>query len=128
MTIRADGEDLSFVTVRVEDAEGNLVPGADNLVRFTVEGAGRVAAVDNGDPASLEPFQAKERKAFSGLALLVVRSNRGGLGRHSHPGHVGRPGLGRRHPAGGVNRRRGRVPIRGLASLEAACRRAWRRA
>ena len=61
----------------VEDAEGNLVPGADNLVRFAVEGAGRIAAVDNGNPASLEPFQAKERKAFSGLALLVVRSNRG---------------------------------------------------
>ena len=65
------------MTVRVEDAQGNLVPGADNLVRFAVEGAGRIAAVDNGNPASLEPFQAKERKAFSGLALLVVRSNRG---------------------------------------------------
>ena len=76
-TLHADGEDLSFVTVRIEDAEGNLVPGADNLVRFAVEGAGRVAAVDNGNAASLEPFQAKERKAFAGLALLVVRSNRG---------------------------------------------------
>ena len=76
-TIRADGEDLSFVTVRIEDADGNLVPGADNLVRFAVEGAGRIAAVDNGNAASLEPFQARERKAFSGLALLVVRSNRG---------------------------------------------------
>jgi len=53
------------------------VPGADNLVRFAVQGAGRIAAVDNGNAASLEPFQAKERKAFSGLALLVVRSNRG---------------------------------------------------
>ena len=76
-TLHADGEDLAFVTVRIEDAEGNLVPDAENLVRFAVEGAGRVAAVDNGNPASLEPFQAKERKAFSGLALLVVRSNRG---------------------------------------------------
>jgi beta-galactosidase len=75
--IRADGEDLSFLTVRVEDAEGNLVPGADNLVRFTVEGAGRIAAVDNGNAASLEPFQADHRKAFNGLALLVVRSKRG---------------------------------------------------
>jgi beta-galactosidase len=56
--IRADGEDFSFVTVRVEDADGNFVFGADNLVRFTVEGAGRIAAVDNGNAASLEPFQA----------------------------------------------------------------------
>jgi beta-galactosidase len=75
--IRADGEDLAFVTVRIEDASGTLVPDADNLVRFSVQGAGRVAGVDNGDPASLESFQARERKAFSGLALLIVRSNRG---------------------------------------------------
>jgi beta-galactosidase len=74
--LRADGEDLSFVTVRIEDAAGNLVPGAENLVRFTVSGAGRIAAVDNGNPASLEPFQADRRKAFSGLALLVVRTTR----------------------------------------------------
>ena len=78
--IRADGEDLSFVTVRIEDADGNLVPGADNLVRFTVEGAGLIAAVDNGNAASLEPFQADRRQAFSGLALLVVRSKRGEAG------------------------------------------------
>jgi beta-galactosidase len=75
--IRADGEDLSFVTVRIEDANGNLVPDADNLVRFAVEGAGRIAAVDNGNAASLEPFQAEHRKAFNGLALLVLRSKRG---------------------------------------------------
>jgi beta-galactosidase len=75
--IRADGEDLSFVTVRVEDAEGNLVPGADNLVRFAVGGAGRIAAVDNGNAATVEPFQADHRQAFDGLALLVVRSVRG---------------------------------------------------
>ncbi len=78
--IRADGEDLSFLTVRIEDADGNLVPGADNLVRFAVEGAGRIAAVDNGNAASLEPFQADHRKAFGGLALLVVRSKRGEAG------------------------------------------------
>ena len=74
--IRADGEDLSFVTVRVEDGDGNLVPGADNLVKFAVEGPGRIAAVDNGNAASLEPFQADQRRAFSGLALLIVRSKR----------------------------------------------------
>jgi beta-galactosidase len=76
-TIHADGEDLSFVTVRVEDKDGNLCPAADNLVRFHVEGAGRIAAVDNGNAATVEPFQADRRKAFSGMALLVVRSKRG---------------------------------------------------
>ncbi|HEX8984532.1 MAG TPA: DUF4982 domain-containing protein, partial [Bryobacteraceae bacterium] len=72
--IRADGDDLSFVTVRIEDKDGNLCPAADNLVRFNVAGAGEVAAVDNGNAASVEPFQADYRKAFSGMALLVVRS------------------------------------------------------
>jgi len=79
--IRADGEDLSFVTVRIEDKDGTLVPEADNLVRFKVEGPGRIVAVDNGSPASLEPFQGDRRKAFSGLALVVVRSHRGEAGK-----------------------------------------------
>jgi beta-galactosidase len=75
--IHADGEDLSYVTVRVEDKDGNLCPLAGNLVRFKVEGAGRIAAVDNGNAATVEPFQADYRKAFSGLCLLIVRSQRG---------------------------------------------------
>jgi len=79
--IAADGEDLALVTVRIEDRDGNLCPLADNLVRFEVEGAGRVAAVDNGNAASVEPFQAGYRKAFNGLALLIVRSRRGETGR-----------------------------------------------
>jgi beta-galactosidase len=80
-TIAADGSDLSFVTVRVEDKDGNLCPNADNLVRFKIEGAGRIAAVDNGNPATVEPFQADYRKAFNGLALLILRSQRGQAGR-----------------------------------------------
>ena len=78
--IAADGEDLSFVTVRIEDKDGNLCPLADNLVRFKVEGAGKIAAVDNGNAATVEAFQADYRKAFSGLALLIVRSEKGKAG------------------------------------------------
>jgi beta-galactosidase len=78
--IQADGEDLSFITVRIEDKDGNLVPGADNLVHFTVTGAGSIAAVDNGNAATVEPFQANQRKAFSGMALLIVRSQKGQKG------------------------------------------------
>ena len=77
----ADGDDLSFVTVRVEDKDGNLCPLADNLVQFKVTGAGKIAAVDNGNAATIESFQADHRKAFSGLALLIVRSKPGEAGR-----------------------------------------------
>lgn len=79
--IQADGDDLSFVTVRIEDKNGNLCPNADNLVHFTVTGNGEIAAVDNGNAATVEPFQADHRKAFNGLALLIVRSRAGKPGK-----------------------------------------------
>ena len=73
-TIAADNDDLSFVTVRIEDAHGNVCPLADNEVHFSVAGAGKIQAVDNGNAATTEPFHADRRKAFNGLALLIVRS------------------------------------------------------
>jgi beta-galactosidase len=76
-TIRADGRDLSFVTVRVVDADGDVVPHADQRIRFTVEGPGEIMATDNGDPTSFEPFPSPERAAFSGLCLVVVRAKPG---------------------------------------------------
>jgi len=79
--IHADGDDLSYLTVRVEDKDGNLCPLADNLIRFNVTGAGEIAGVDNGNAATTEPFHADYRKAFKGMALLILRS-------HSEPGTI----------------------------------------
>jgi beta-galactosidase len=79
-TIAADGDDLSFVTVRIEDKDGNLCPEANSLVHFNVAGAGKIEAVDNGNAATEEPFHADHRKAFNGLALLIVRSKPGQAG------------------------------------------------
>ena len=72
--ISADGKDLSFVTVRILDDEGNPVPKASNLVKFEVEGPGFITGVDNGDPTSHESFKASQRKAFNGLALVIIQS------------------------------------------------------
>ena len=74
--VAADGEDLSYVAVRIVDQHGNLCPNADNLVRFALEGPGTIAGVDNGDPTSHEPFQATQRKAFHGLCLAVIKATR----------------------------------------------------
>jgi len=74
-TIQADGDDLAFVTVRVEDKDGNLCPTASNIVHFAVSGAGAIKAVDNGNAATVEPFHADYRTAFNGLALLIVHSD-----------------------------------------------------
>jgi beta-galactosidase len=73
--IAADGKDLSFVTVSVLDAQGILVPSADNLIHFNVSGEGTIAGVDNGLQTSMESFKANERKAFHGLCLTVIQSN-----------------------------------------------------
>ncbi|MGV3704841.1 MAG: beta-galactosidase GalB [Arcticibacter sp.] len=74
--LTADGRDLSFVTVRVLDEAGHVVPGADNLVRFHVSGAGVLNAVDNGSPTSHERFKADKRKAFNGMALAIIQSGK----------------------------------------------------
>ena len=79
--ISADGQDLSYVTARIEDKDGNLCPLAANMIQFKVEGAGKVEATDNGNAASIESFQADKHTAFNGLALLIVRSKAGQPGR-----------------------------------------------
>ena len=70
--LTADGEDVMMVEVDVVDAEGRVVPTADNSVAFTLSGTGRIAGVGNGDPSSHEPDQAKERSAFNGKCLVLV--------------------------------------------------------
>ena len=76
-SIRADGDDLSFVTVTVADKSGLMVPRAKNHITFKVEGPGEIVATDNGDATSFESFQAPERNAFNGLALVIVRAKAG---------------------------------------------------
>lgn len=74
-TISADGTDLAYVTVRIEDKDGNLCPMADNLVNFDITGAGELIAVDNGNAATTESFQASYRKAFSGMCLAIIKAS-----------------------------------------------------
>jgi len=74
-TITADGKDLSFVTVKVVDKDGNLCPVADNEIKFKVKGAGTYCAGANGNPVSLESFQKPQMKVFSGMMTAIVRSS-----------------------------------------------------
>jgi beta-galactosidase len=76
-TITADGKDLSFITVKIADQNGLVVPDAANTVTFSIEGPGEIVATDNGDPANLVSFASKERQAYSGLVLAIVRSVKG---------------------------------------------------
>jgi len=76
-TIKSDGKDLSFITVKIMDNKNRMVPRSDNQISFSIEGPGEIVATDNGDPTSFVPFQSRERKAFNGLALVIVRAKAG---------------------------------------------------
>jgi len=79
--IRADGKDLSFVTVTVEDQSGSMAPRARNSVRFSIDGPGEIVATDNGDATSHVSFSSTEREAFNGLCLVIVRAKQAAPGR-----------------------------------------------
>lgn len=72
--INADGKDLSFITVRVVDKNGNLCPDASHKVKFNVKGAGTFHAVANGDPSSLESFQEPQMSVFHGQLTAIVKA------------------------------------------------------
>jgi beta-galactosidase len=66
--------DVAHVTVQVLDAEDRVVPTADDQITFAIQGVGRILGVDNGQPDSHESYQGHNRKAFNGLALVVLQS------------------------------------------------------
>jgi len=79
-TIAADGADLAYITVKVQDKGGLTVPRSHPLIRFEVEGPGEIVATDNGDATDFTPFQSYERKAFNGMALVIVKAKKGTTG------------------------------------------------
>ncbi|HEY4786726.1 MAG TPA: glycoside hydrolase family 2 TIM barrel-domain containing protein, partial [Bacteroidales bacterium] len=74
-TIKADGQDLSYITVDITDKNGILNPQFNELIQFRIEGDGSIAAVGNSNPKSIESFQQPFRKAYEGKCLVIVRSN-----------------------------------------------------
>jgi beta-galactosidase len=54
-TLAGDGNDAVPVTVEAVDAQGRVVPLAQNKVNFALEGAGKILGVGNGNPNSHEP-------------------------------------------------------------------------
>ena len=75
-TIAADGSDLAFITVSLRDADGTLIPDADNQLEFEVTGAGAFKAVCNGDATSLETFTTPTMRLFHGQLVLVVQASK----------------------------------------------------
>ncbi len=72
-TIHADRNDLAYVTVEVTDADGNVLPDATNLVRFTLSGPGELAAVGSGAPDVPESFRQPRHTTYHGRCLAILR-------------------------------------------------------
>ncbi|MCD7962687.1 MAG: DUF4982 domain-containing protein [Rikenellaceae bacterium] len=75
INLDAGSKDLSFVTVKVVDKDGNLCPMADNEIKFSISGAGELQAVCNGDATSQVSFASDKMPAFNGMLVAIVKTN-----------------------------------------------------
>jgi beta-galactosidase len=67
---------VAVIRVAIKDANGRVVPVADNLVKFSIDGPGRIIGTGNGNPSSHEPDKATQRMAFNGYCLVLVQTNK----------------------------------------------------
>ena len=74
--IASDWNDVVHVSATVVDANGVVVPSANDLISFETIGSGVVAAVDSADNADHDPFQAKQRRAFQGRCFALIKANK----------------------------------------------------
>ena len=75
-SITADGRDLLFVEIGVTDGDGYPVKNATNRIHISVEGAGRLIGLDNGDSTDYDNYKATSRRLFSGKLLAVIAAKK----------------------------------------------------
>lgn len=73
--IKADGQDLSFITVEIVDKDGFVVPDAENLLNFKVKGPGRIIAAGSANLKDTDCYVSNQHKAWKGRAIVVIRNN-----------------------------------------------------
>jgi beta-galactosidase len=79
--IAADGEDVSAITIEIQDSKGRVVPTVCNEVSFKLTGPGKIIGVGNGDPSSHEADKPESpdsavRNTFNGLCLTIVQATK----------------------------------------------------
>jgi len=73
--LSADGRDLVFIEITAEDADGNPVDNANHRVTVSVEGAGRLIGLDNGNSKDYDSYKAVSRRLFAGKLLAVIAAD-----------------------------------------------------
>lgn len=72
--IRADANDLAYVSVEIVDDKGNLVPSIDDVeVTYQLTGNATIAGLGSGNPADLSSFQQNHKKVYQGRGLAIIR-------------------------------------------------------
>ena len=74
--IKANGRDLSYITIELIDDKGIRNPKSEDLVKFTIEGPGKIVGVGNADPVSTESYVLPERKAWQGRCMVIIKSEK----------------------------------------------------
>lgn len=75
-SLKADGQDLSYITAELLDANGFINPETESLIHFSIEGHGTIAGVGNANPVSTESNQQPQRKAWKGKCLVIVKAGK----------------------------------------------------
>jgi beta-galactosidase len=71
-TLDPASRDLSYITVRVEDEDGNFAPKAARWISVRLNGPARIVGIGNGDPLSHHDFQGRTVRTFNGLARVII--------------------------------------------------------
>ena len=72
--VRPDGESLVYIIAEITDKQGRPVPHADNLLDFDLEGAGKLLATCSANLQDNTAYTNRERKAWKGRAMAVVKT------------------------------------------------------
>lgn len=75
-TLKANGTDVAVIRIAIKDIKGRVVPTADNLVKFSIDGPGKIIGTGNGNPSSHEADKASQRMAFNGYCLVLVQTDK----------------------------------------------------
>jgi len=74
--MNATGRDLTYLRAMIADNQGTMLPDANHIITFSIDGPAELIAVDNGDPDSHSIFNSNKIDAFHGLCIAIVRSTR----------------------------------------------------
>jgi len=74
--LKADGQDLSHITLKLYDSKGIEAQADNRRITVTVQGEGRLRCVDSGDLRREGSFAGNSIETYFGKALIVVQSTR----------------------------------------------------